>query len=127
MPPNTSTRGGQLAQWLKLPIAIPASDAKNRAQVLATVSDPPYPKQQQTGAQQRSLAAKVLTLNAPGSHMDAGSNPSIPAPCLGPGNAAKDGPNPWALAPVWETQKRFQAPRFGLTQLQPLQQLVGRE
>ena len=30
---------------------------------------------------------------------------SIPAPCLWPGKAIDDGPNPWDPAPVWETWK----------------------
>ena len=42
-------------------------------------------------------------LARPGSHMGAGSNPgspaSLPAPCLWPGKAVKDGPGPWDPAP----------------------------
>ena len=63
------------------------------------------------GPQCGSLAAKVLALNAPESHMGAGSNPggstSHPAPCLCPGKAVEDGPKPWDPAPVWETRKKL--------------------
>ena len=52
-------------------------------------------------------------LARPGSHMGAGSNPcspaSLPAPCLWPGKAVKNGPRLWDPAPAWETQKRLLA------------------
>ena len=60
-----------------------------------------------------SVAAKVLTLNAPGSHMGTSCNPgssaSHPAPCLWPGKAIEDGPKPWDPAPEWETWKSLLA------------------
>ena len=52
-------------------------------------------------------------LARPGSHMGAGSNPgsptSLPAPCLWPGKAVKDGPKLWDPAPAWETRRRLLA------------------
>ena len=61
------------------------------------------------GAQRNSAVVKVLAFCMPGSHMDAGSNPgqpaSHPAPCLWPGKAVKDGPNPWNLAPVGDLEE----------------------
>ena len=77
-----------------------------------------------TWAWQCGLVAKVLALNTPGSHMGAGSNPgsstSHPAPCLQPGKAVEDGPNPWDYAPVWETLKKFLAPGFRTVRHWPL-------
>ena len=53
--------------------------------------------------QRDGLAAKVLTLNAPGLHMGAGSNPSsstsYPAPCLWPGKALRQ-PKPLGPTPT---------------------------
>ena len=71
-------------------------------------------------AWRRGLEAKVLPLNTPGSHIGANSNfsscTSHPAPCLWPGKEVEDGPMPWGSAPVWETQKKFLVPSFGLVQ-----------
>ena len=56
-----------------------------------------------------SIVVKVLASHAPGSHMDAGSNPgspaSHPAPCLLPGKVVGDSPKPWDPAPMWDTGK----------------------
>lgn len=35
---------------------------------------------------------------------------TIPGPCLCPGEAVEDGPDPWALEPMWETQKDWLNP-----------------
>ena len=47
--------------------------------------------------------------------MGAGSNPgsptSLPAPCLWPGKAVKDGPRLWDPASAWENPE--EAPGFG--------------
>ena len=75
-------------------------------------------------ARHDSLAAKVLALNALGSHMGAGPNPgspsSHPAPCLWSRKAVKDDLKPWDPAPTWETQKKLLALGFGSAQLQLL-------
>ena len=59
------------------------------------------------------LAAKVLALNSPGSHMCTGSNPgsptSHPAPCLWPEKAVEDGPRSWEPTPASETWKKLLA------------------
>ena len=80
------------------------------------------------GAHRGGLAAEVHTLNAPGSHMGTGSNPSSstsqPAPCLWSEKVVKNGPKLWDPAPMWETRKRFLAPGFGSAQHRPLQSLI---
>ena len=57
-----------------------------------------------TWARHKSIVVKLLTLNAPGSHIGTSFNPSSPtfhpAPCLWPGTAAEDTPKLWVPTPI---------------------------
>ena len=70
------------------------------------------------GARRGGKVVKGPRLARLGSHMGTGSNPgspaSLPAPCLWPRKAVEDGSKLWHPAPVWDTQKKFLAPGFGL-------------
>lgn len=69
------------------------------------------------------VAARVLVLGAPGSHMGASSGPSHLASHLAPwlwhGRAVENGPKPWDPAPTWETQRGLLSPGFGSAKLGP--------